>query len=129
MKRLFFAVILLFLSLQSCKELEASEIDMISAEEMLERLDEEEFQVLDVRPEEEFADAHILRAKNIILNENNDNSLFFDTLSKDKPVVIYGENKEHTKKAIDILKKDGFSEVYELEGGIQDWILLGGEVH
>ncbi|MDN3596589.1 rhodanese-like domain-containing protein [Zunongwangia endophytica] len=122
-------LVLLLLSLQACKEVEASEIDMISPEEMLERLNEEEFQVLDVRSEEEFADAHILKAKNIILNENSDNSLFFDTLSKDKPIVIYGEDKENTKKAIKILKKDGFNEVYELEGGIQDWILLGGEVY
>ncbi len=63
------------------------------------------------------------------MSENNDNSLFFDTLAKDKPVVIYGKNKENTKKAIEILKDDGFEEVYELEGGIENWILLGGEVY
>lgn len=124
---LIFTILLLFA--QGCKEVEASEIEMISPEEMLDRMKKDEIQVLDVRSAKEFDDAHIFKAKNIILRENSDNSLYFDTLAKDKPVVIYGKNKENTKKAIKILKDDGFEEVYELEGGIENWILLGGEVY
>ncbi|SFC50112.1 rhodanese-like domain-containing protein [Zunongwangia sp. SCSIO 43204] len=129
MKKIFLIVPLLLLSLQSCKKVEASEIEMISPEEMLDRMEKDDIQVLDVRSAREFDDAHLFKAKNIILSENNDNSLFFDTLAKDKPVVIYGKNKENTKKAIEILKEDGFEEVYELEGGIENWILVGGEVY
>ncbi|MFC6861775.1 rhodanese-like domain-containing protein [Zunongwangia atlantica] len=129
MKKYLLIVTISLFCLQSCKKVEASEIDMISPEEMLERMHKDDIQVLDVRSPKEFDDAHLFKAKNIILSENNDNSLFFDTLAKDKPVVIYGKNKENTKKAIEILKDDGFEEVYELEGGIENWILLGGEVY
>ncbi len=129
MRKIFLIVPLLLLSLQSCKKVEASEIEMISPEEMLDRMEKDDIQVLDVRSAREFDDAHLFKAKNILINENNDNGLYFDTLAKDKPVVIYGKNKENTKKAIEILKEDGFEEVYELEGGIENWILVGGEVY
>ena len=129
MKKIFLIVPLLLLSLQSCKKVEASEIEMISPEEMLDRMEKDDIQVLDVRSAREFDDAHLFKAKNILINEYNDNGLYFDTLAKDKPVVIYGKNKENTKKAIEILKEDGFEEVYELEGGIENWILVGGEVY
>ena len=129
MRKYLLLFTILLLCSQGCKEVEASEIEMISPEEMLDRMKKDEIQVLDVRSAQEFDDAHIFKAKNIILSENNDNSLFFDTLAKDKPVVIYGKNKENTKKAIEILKDDGFEEVYELEGGIENWILVGGKVY
>lgn len=129
MRKIFLIVPLLLLSLQSCKKVEASEIEMISPEEMLDRMEKDDIQVLDVRSAREFDDAHLFKAKNILINEYNDNGLYFDTLDKDKPVVIYGKNKENTKKAIEILKEDGFEEVYELEGGIENWILVGGEVY
>ena len=129
MRKIFLIVPLLLLSLQSCKKVEASEIEMISPEEMLDRMEKDDIQVLDVRSAREFDDAHLFKAKNILINEYNDNGLYFDTLDKDKPVVIYGKNKENTKKAIEILKEDGFEDVYELEGGIENWILVGGEVY
>ena len=129
MKKILLIFTIALLCLQACKKVEASEIEMISPEEMLDRMSKDDIQVLDVRSAKEFDDAHLFRAKNILLSENNDNGLYFDTLAKDKPVVIYGKNKENTKKAIEILKEDGFEEVYELEGGIKNWILIGGEVY
>ncbi len=129
MKKILLIFTIALLCLQACKKVEASEIEMISPEEMLDRMSKDDIQVLDVRSAKEFDDAHLFRAKNILLSENNDNGLYFDTLAKDKPVVIYGKNKENTKKAIEILKEDGFEEVYELEGGIENWILIGGEVY
>ena len=104
MRKIFLIVPLLLLSLQSCKKVEASEIEMISPEEMLDRMEKDDIQVLDVRSAREFDDAHLFKAKNILINEYNDNVLYFDNLDKDKPVVIYGKNKENTKKAIEILK-------------------------
>ena len=129
MKKILLIFTISLLCLQACKKVEASEIEMISPEEMLDRMSKDDIQVLDVRSAKEFDDAHLFRAKNILISENNDNGLYFDTLAKDKPVVIYGKNKENTKKAIEILKEDGFEEVYELEGGIENWILIGGEVY
>ena len=129
MKKILLIFTIALLCLQACKKVEASEIEMISPEEMLDRMSKDDIQVLDVRSAKEFDDAHLFRAKNILLSENNDNGLYFDTLAKDKPVVIYGKNKENTKKAIEILKEDGFEEVYELEGGIENWILIGGKVY
>lgn len=129
MIRIFFTFAFLLLSLQSCKKVEASEIEMISPEEMQERLETENIQVIDVRSAEDFSHGHILTAKNVIINQKADNLQFLDTLNKSNPVVIYGKKPNKTKKAIQILEKKGFKQVYELEGGIENWILLGGKLN
>ena len=77
MRKYLLLFTILLLCSQGCKEVEASEIEMISPEEMLDRMKKDEIQVLDVRSAQEFDDAHIFKAKNIILSESNDNSLFF----------------------------------------------------
>ncbi|WP_417886331.1 rhodanese-like domain-containing protein [Zunongwangia sp.] len=128
MKNSFYILLLILASFQSCKKLEASEIQMISAEEMQQRFQTENIQVIDVRSAEEFSKGHILTAKNILVNEKADNPKFFDTLNKEQPIVVYGRESRQAKKAINILEDKGFKEVYELEGGIENWILLGGNL-
>ncbi len=77
-------------------------------------------QVVDVRTPEEFAGGYIADAKNI--DWNNDN---FDkkisNLDKDKPTFVYCQSGNRSGSAAKRMKEMGFTNVYELSGGIRAW--------
>jgi thioredoxin len=81
-------------------------------------------QILDVRTAEEFAGQHIENAQNI--NWNGDdfeaNAAKFD---KSKPIFVYCLAGARSKKASDRLHEMGFSQVYDLQGGIMKWNAAG----
>jgi thioredoxin len=81
-------------------------------------------QVLDVRTPEEFAGQHIENAQNVDWNAENfeANAARFD---KSKPVFVYCLVGARSKKASDRLHEMGFSQVYDLQGGIMKWNAAG----
>ena len=76
--------------------------------------------IIDIRPVAEFKNGHIKGAKNIPLNEFasgiDDYSKF-----KDKVVLIYCNSGNTATRAIKLLKKAGFEQINNLEGGIAAW--------
>lgn len=76
--------------------------------------------LLDVRTPGEFESGHIKDAQNIDWNGSG-----FDEkvakLSKDTPVFVYCHSGGRSKAAMRRLKKLGFMEIYELNGGITAW--------
>jgi len=76
--------------------------------------------VLDVRSSEEFAQGHIVEARNIAL-EQLANSV--DTLKKyrEKPVIVYCEAGSRSTQAAKLLKAQGFANVFSLQGGLAAW--------
>src|SRR6267154_1947466 len=76
--------------------------------------------VLDVRSSEEFAQGHIVEARNIAL-EQLANSV--DTLKKyrEKPVIVYCEAGSRSAQAAKLLKAQGFANVFSLQGGLAGW--------
>jgi thioredoxin len=81
-------------------------------------------QILDVRTAEEFAGQHIENAQNVDWNAENfeANAARFD---KSKPVFVYCLAGARSKKASDRLHEMGFSQVYDLQGGIMKWNAAG----
>ncbi|QIW09250.1 rhodanese-like domain-containing protein [Francisella sp. LA112445] len=73
---------------------------------------------LDLRDQEAFAKAHIIGAQNIQLSEiaQKHNKL---AKYKAKPIVIYGDN---ATKATQELRKEGFEQVFVLNGGLGAWM-------
>lgn len=77
--------------------------------------------IIDVRTPEEFKEGYLEGAKNIDFNDES----FSDQISKldkNKPVFIYCRSGERSSLASKEMIKLGFQEVYDLEGGIVDWI-------
>jgi thiosulfate/3-mercaptopyruvate sulfurtransferase len=72
---------------------------------------------LDTRDSEAFSNAHIIGAQNISYPELEEKNKKL-VKHKDKPIVIYGEQPE---KAMLILRKAGFEQVYTLQGGLAAW--------
>lgn len=78
---------------------------------------------LDIRPADAFSKGHIANSVNVTAADIKNGKTQRIERSKDKPVIIVGKDKFdsecfHTARA---LKKNGYSKVFVLEGGIVDW--------
>ena len=76
--------------------------------------------IIDVRTPDEFSKGHIQKAKNIDWN-GNDFEKQIATLDKAKPVFVYCLSGGRSSLAASKMRKEGFKEVYELDGGIMKW--------
>lgn len=76
--------------------------------------------VLDVRDEAEYASGHITDAKHIPLAQLEER-LGEIRKFKDKPVLVSCQVGVRSGKAAGILQKQGFSRVYNLQGGLNAW--------
>lgn len=76
--------------------------------------------VLDVRNSEQYANAHILNAKNIPIGElpNEVGSL---KKLKSKPVITCCDTGIASRKAASVLRGAGHEQVYNLRGGLATW--------
>lgn len=76
--------------------------------------------IIDVRTPEEYANGHLIHAKNINWN-GSDFEKQISLLDTSKPVFIYclsgGRSSDAARKLISM----GFSKIYELDGGILKW--------
>ena len=78
-------------------------------------------QLVDLRTPEEYQKGFIDDAINIdylnpkIFNEE------FSKLDKDKPVYIYCRSGNRSQKSVPLLKKLGFTKIYDLKGGYNAW--------
>ncbi|MDQ3017261.1 MAG: rhodanese-like domain-containing protein [Bacteroidota bacterium] len=77
-------------------------------------------QLLDVRTPKEFQSGHLPNAVNVDWSGD----VFKDqtsALDKSKPVFVYCMGGGRSSDAADFLAKEGFKEVYDLEGGFNNW--------
>lgn len=75
-------------------------------------------QIVDVREPAAFKRKHILGARNIPFSQMK---LYQNALRKDKPVFLYEDNKAMAIRFAVKLKKQGYSELYILKGGLNRW--------
>lgn len=84
-------------------------------------------QILDVRTAEEFSDSFIEGAENID-KMAADFERKIEILDKSRPYYVYCRSGARSAAAMYLMKDKGFSEVYNLQGGIMAWELKGFEV-
>jgi thioredoxin len=84
-------------------------------------------QIVDVRTPEEFAAGHMQGAQNIDW-KNSDFSINVGALDKTKPVLVYCQSGNRSQEAAEYLAKNGFTAVYELDGGYAAWESAGKAV-
>lgn len=78
------------------------------------------YTLLDVRTPEEYANGHLANAT--LMNfYDNDFKKQLATLDKSKPVFVYCAVGGRSGSAGTALIEMGFTEVYDLKGGIQSW--------
>jgi len=89
--------------------------------------DKKEVVRLDVRTADEYAEGHIPEAVNIDVLRDDFESKAKTCLPKNKTVAVYCRSGRRSKKAADILVKNGYK-VIELDKGYMDWTAAGRTV-
>lgn len=121
MKYFKIIVAVLMLSLWSCQSQKSENVELLDAKSFSEKIHKkEEVQLVDVRTPEEFKEQHIDNATNINWNDA-DFEQQISNLDKSKPVYIYCKSGGRSAKATAKLSEMGFTNVYELDGGILNW--------
>lgn len=97
------------------------EAHLISVEELARHVeDSSELLLLDVRTKEEYEEGHLPGARNMdFLSE--DFLLQVEQLPKDQAIYIYCRSGNRSAKAADLMRKAGFRQLYDLEGGYLKW--------
>jgi len=99
------------------------DLEAISAEELLERIQHSEVTVLDIRPVKEFAAGHLLNAINIPPDEVAER---IDELDNTQLIVAYcrGPYCLYSYDAVKLLREKGY-QAQRLEAGFPEWQATG----
>jgi len=76
--------------------------------------------ILDVRTPDEFSKGHLVNALNYDWN-GNEFAKQIAPLDKSKPVFVYCLSGGRSSSAANKMRSDGFTQVYEMDGGIMKW--------
>jgi rhodanese-related sulfurtransferase len=92
----------------------------VSAQQLVDLVNRENAVVLDVRDKKEFQAGHIVNSVNIPYTALESR---VDELSKykERPLVVACKMGQHSGTAGTLLRKQGFSDVRRLTGGIAEW--------
>ena len=125
MKLFFITFIYLSIILSSCQAQTSKNIQLLEAPAFAEKIkNTPNAQILDVRTPQEFAGDHIENAKNINWL-NADFATNAATLNNTKPVFVYCKAGSRSNKAAAKLEEMGFTNIYDLQGGILKWEAAG----
>ncbi len=76
--------------------------------------------VVDLREKDKFAEGHISQSLNIPFAKLEDSIGKVRKYQK-KPIIVVCENAANSRKAVTVLSKNDFTEVYSLAGGLAAW--------
>lgn len=105
-------------------EIQKGKIENLSPEEMVQRIKDHPGTILDVRTPEEWAGGIIEGAKKQNFYEDNFAEQL-QSLPKDQPVYVYCAAGGRSSEAAKIMSEMGFSEIYNLDGGMGRWNAQG----
>lgn len=119
-----FQVILLFSSFSPVFANHCIDVTVSEAKDMVDS--NTSLVVLDVRNQSEYDSGHIRNAKLIPVYELEAR---LDELDVNDQILVYGELRERSKTACQILADHGFLHVYNMSGGITNWTDAGYPVY
>lgn len=76
-------------------------------------------QLIDLREPKEFEAGHILGARNIPMSQFNQRHK--NEVRPDLPVYLYCQNSGRSARAALTLKKKGYKDIHQLQGGFKTW--------
>jgi rhodanese-related sulfurtransferase len=100
-------------------------IDTQSADDHIQQnADNADFYLIDVRTAEEFKAGHLANASYIDFYQKDFISQL-EKLDKDKTYLLYCRTGRRSANALEMMKKLGFNEAYNMKGGITQWLKEG----
>ncbi len=94
-------------------------VELIREDELREKLMKEDIVLLDTRSVEEYEVSHLRDSR--FIDYDNFSATMVEDLDKDKPVVLYCSVGYRSEKIGERLQELGFTNVFNLYGGIFDW--------
>ena len=111
----------LFTSLFGAKAQEDENIKLLSPAEFETAICAGEVQLLDVRTPGEYDQGAIHDAQNLDFFNQKIFLTGLEKLDKNKPVYVYCKSGGRSNKAAHIMKKMGFTRIFDLEGGYSNY--------
>ncbi|MBO8156928.1 MAG: metalloregulator ArsR/SmtB family transcription factor [Bacillaceae bacterium] len=95
------------------------ELESIELPELLNRVDQDDYVLLDVRPKEEYEAGHIEGSVSIPIDELHD---LLSKIPKCKQIIAYcrGPYCVYATEAVELLKSEGYN-AYRLDAGVHEW--------
>ncbi len=100
-------------------------VNNISLEETKKLINNNGVQVVDLRGASEYKTAHIAKAENIFVGTLPDH---LDEVKKDRKVIIHCQSGDRSSIAYSILAKNGFTNIVNFSGGMNEWVNEGEPV-
>lgn len=130
----FFFMLLIAISIFAQRaEDDPAGVENVTVEEARELIEEDDVFVLDVRTPSEFNSSHIEGATLIPVTNAFGSNLSPDSLlearinevPKNKKILVYCRSGHRSTSASKILVAAGYSDIYNMQGGITAWISAG----
>ncbi len=114
----------------SVDQQEAEVIQSVNAEQFEQLIEQwvEEGAVIDVRTPEEYLQGHLPHALNINIYDENFKEQVLRHVGERPVVLVYCRSGRRSLKAAHILKEMGYQKIYNLRGGILEWMESGRPV-
>jgi rhodanese-related sulfurtransferase len=96
----------------------------ISPKDAEQKINKEEFTVIDVRTPEEYGEGCIAESLNIDVS-SPDFSQKIQDLDRNREYLVYCRSGGRSSRAREFMEKSGFKNVYNLTGGIIAWNKMG----
>ncbi|MFZ3167386.1 MAG: rhodanese-like domain-containing protein [Candidatus Methanoperedens sp.] len=93
-------------------------------------IDRQEVFILDVRTKKEYEAGHI-KGSTLLAVQNIPKQELVEKLKeipKDRKILVYCRSGQRSAKASGILIENGYSQVYNMQGGITEWMNAGYDV-
>jgi len=95
-------------------------INQVNSVEALELINHKNAMILDVREDAEFKSGHLLNAKWIPLGKLSERIGELERY-REKPIVVVCRSGNRSSSACATLAKQGFTQAYNLAGGVMAW--------
>ena len=122
-----YILVVAFFTIFSCSLINNESINQMNSDELIEFIELNDAVLVDVRTEDEYNSGYIENSLNIDYF-SNDFSVNADKLDKSKPIILYCRSGKRSSMSANKISKLGFKEIYNLEGGILEWIEEGNAV-
>lgn len=96
----------------------------VSATDAVQLINRHDAVVVDIREPNEYAVSHIINSRNVPLKEL-DSRVKELARFKEKPVIVTCDTGNRSRGGVAALKKLGFTQVYNLTGGLGAWQQAG----
>lgn len=96
-------------------------LEHISVHKFRDMIDDDKYVILDVRTKDEYNEGHVENATLIDFYEDN----FMNEIAKldpEKEYLVYCHSGGRSGKAMNMMGQMGFKNVYNMSGGMIDWL-------